>query len=241
VAYSGGIDSTFLLHAACDALENRGVTALQGISCLLPTGTLPAAYQVFERHFRGKATLRQIELDPLRWAEFVVNDKKRCFFCKKRMYAVFITEMAQERSFFLLDGSHADELKGPRPGMQAIKELGVRTPLLDAGFSKCEIRELSRCIGLVNYDLPSDSCLATRIATLPIKIELLKLADDAEHFLHERGFIGCRVRLGEERTVIEVRQGDFERFAQQTNRLIVLKYFQAIGLSPVVLDFNGRE
>jgi pyridinium-3,5-biscarboxylic acid mononucleotide sulfurtransferase len=242
VAYSGGIDSTFLLHASCDALGKGGVTALQGISCLLPSGTISAAHRVFERHFTGEATLKQIELKPLSWEEFVVNDKERCFSCKKRMYTIFITEMEKEGGHFLLDGTHADELKGPRPGLQAIMELGVRTPLLEAGFSKYEIRELSRAIGLVNHDLPSNSCLATRFEMdVRIENEMLKLIDNAEHFLHERGFLGCRVRPGATRTVIEVRQNDLEKFAQQTNRLIVLKYFQAIGLSRVVLDFNGRE
>ena len=242
VAYSGGIDSTFLLHAACDSLGNSGVTALQGISCLLPSGAVSAAHRVFERHFADKATLKQIELNPLSWEEFVVNDKERCFSCKKRMYAIFITEMEKEGGHFLLDGTHADELKGPRPGLQAINELGVRTPLLEAGFSKYEIRELSRAKGLVNHDLPSNSCLATRIEIdVPIENEMLKLIDNAENFLHERGFLGCRVRIGAERTVVEVRQNDLEKFAQQTNRLIVLKYFRAFGLSRVVLDFNGRE
>jgi pyridinium-3,5-biscarboxylic acid mononucleotide sulfurtransferase len=242
VAYSGGIDSTFLLHAACAALENRGVIALQGVSCLLPTGTVEAAYTVFQRHFSGKATLRQIELNPLEWKEFVVNTQERCYFCKKRMYAIFKSEMEKEGGCFLLDGTHADELKRLRPGYRAIRELGVQTPLLEAGFSKREIREQARIIGLANHDLPSNSCLATRIVTNGvIQSETLRLIDRAEHFLHGRGFPGCRVRLGGEWTVIEVRQDDLERIAQPTNRRIVLEYFQKIGHSSVVLDLNGRE
>jgi pyridinium-3,5-biscarboxylic acid mononucleotide sulfurtransferase len=243
VAYSGGIDSTLLLHAACVALENRGVIALQGVSCLLPTGTVEAANNVFQRHFTGKAALRQIELDPLNWNEFVLNTQERCYFCKKRMYTIFQSEMGKKESgFYLLDGTHADELKGLRPGLRAISELGVQTPLLEAGFSKHEIREQARIIGLANHDLPSNSCLATRIATdVVIQSRSLRLIDTAEHFLHERGFPGCRVRLGAERTVIEVRQDDLERIAQHTNRLFILGYFKTIGLSNVVLDLNGRE
>jgi pyridinium-3,5-biscarboxylic acid mononucleotide sulfurtransferase len=242
VAYSGGIDSTFLLHAACAALGNHGVIALQGVSCLLPTGTVEAAYNIFQRHFSGKAALRQIELDPLGWNEFVLNTRERCYFCKRRMYAIFKREMEKEGGFYLLDGTHADELKGLRPGLRAISELGVQTPLLETGFSKHEIREQARIIGLTNHDLPSNSCLATRIATdISIQSELLRVIDKAEHFLQERGFHGCRVRPGAERTVIEVGRDDLERIAQHTNRLFILEYFQTIGLSNVVLDLKGRE
>jgi uncharacterized protein len=158
------------------------------------------------------------------------------------MYAIFKSEMEKEGGCFLLDGTHADELKGLRPGRRAISELSVQTPLLEAGFSKREIREQAGIIGLANHDLPSNSCLATRIATdVAIQSETLELIDKAEHFLHQRGFPGCRVRVGGERTVIEVRQDDLERIAQPTNRLFVLEYFQTIGLTNAVLDLNGRE
>ena len=242
VAFSGGIDSTFLLHAACDALGNGRVTALQGISCLLPTGTSQAASLMFERNFSKTAILRQVELHPLLWNEFVANDGERCYFCKKRTYSIFKRAMVQEGRHFLLDGTNADDLQARRPGLRAVSELGVQTPLLNAGLNKYEIRELARIIGLENHNLPSNSCLATRVATnIPIQTDILKLIDDSEHFLHEKGFHGCRVRPGAKWTVIEVRKDDLEKITLRANRVAILNYFQTLGLTSVVLNLQGRE
>jgi pyridinium-3,5-biscarboxylic acid mononucleotide sulfurtransferase len=242
VAYSGGIDSTFLLYAACDAFGGRNVTALQGISCLLPTGTVSAADRIFARHFAGKTELRHIKLDPLSWSEFVANDEDRCYVCKKRIYSLFLKKMKKDCRAFLLDGTHADEVQTPRPGMRAIMELHVQTPLLEAGFRKSEIREQAKVLGIVNYDQPSNSCLATRITTnVMIRKEMLKLIDDAEHFLHGMGFFSCRVRTSPEHTVVEVQKKDIEQCAQQINWHIIAQHLREIGLVAPVLDGKGRE
>jgi pyridinium-3,5-biscarboxylic acid mononucleotide sulfurtransferase len=242
VAYSGGIDSTFLLYAACDVLGNGRVIALHGISCLLPAGTSQAALRIFEQYFSRKAELRQIELHPLLWNEFVINNGNRCYFCKKRTYSKFKMEMEKEGVLLLLDGTNVDDLKELRPGLQAIKELGVETPLLQAGFRKQEIRDLARVIGLENCDLPSNSCLATRVPPdTPMSEDVLQLIDNAENFLHEKGFYGCRVRPSKERTVIEIRADDIERIALRANRGSILHYFQTLGISNVVLNLHGRE
>jgi pyridinium-3,5-biscarboxylic acid mononucleotide sulfurtransferase len=242
VAYSGGIDSTFLLYAACDALGGHKVTALLGISCILPTGTVSAAHRVFVRHFAEKTELRRIELDPFCWSEFVANDENRCYVCKKRIYLLFLEEMKKDCRAFLLDGTHGDEVRTPRPGMRAIMELNVQMPLMGAGFRKSEIREIAKVLGIVNYDLPSNSCLATRITTnVILRKEMLKLIDDAEHFLHGMGFINCRVRTSPEHTVVEVQKKDIEQCAQQTNWHIIAQHLREIGLVDPILDGKGRE
>ena len=242
VAFSGGIDSTFLLHAACEALGKDKVVALHGVSCLLPAHSTQAALHIFERHFSSKAQLRQIELLPLFWNEFVKKDRDRCYFCKKRTYSIFKIKMEKEEGYCLIDGTNADDLKEYRPGLRAIKELGVQTPLVKAGFHKSEIRDLAGILGLENHDQPSNSCLATRIAAdVPISIEILRRIDDAECFLQTKGFHGCRVRPGAAQTVIEVRSDDVERITLQENRGSLLHYFHSIGLSRVVLDLHGRE
>jgi pyridinium-3,5-biscarboxylic acid mononucleotide sulfurtransferase len=242
VAFSGGIDSTFLLHAACETLGKGRVIALHGISCLLPIDTTQAASRIFERHFSGMADLRQIKLHPLRWSEFVVNNEERCYCCKKETYITFQTEMGKEGVLFLLDGTNVDDMKKKRPGLRAIRELKVETPLLKAGFNKQEIRDIARVIGLENYNLPSNSCLATRVPSdIPITTEILRLIDDAEHFLHEKGFYGCRVRPGVKQTVIEVSADDMERFTIQAQRPLIHHYFQTLGLSDVVINLRGRE
>jgi pyridinium-3,5-biscarboxylic acid mononucleotide sulfurtransferase len=242
VAFSGGIDSTFLLHAACEALGKGRVVALYGVSCLLPAHSIQSALHIFERYFSGTAKLRQIELQPLLWNEFVNNDGDRCYYCKKRTYSIFKTEMKKEGEFCLLDGTNTDDLNEHRPGLRAIKELGVQTPLVTAGFHKSEIRNLARSIGHENHDLPSNSCLATRIAlNVPITAEALRRIGNAEYFLQNRGFHGCRVRPDAKWTIIEVNADDFERITLPENRKSILHYFQSIGLSRVVLDLHGRE
>ena len=240
VAFSGGIDSTFLLQAACDALEKDLVAALFGVSCLLPGQSVQSALRIFARHFSGQAHLRRIDLQPLLWDEFVENTEDRCYFCKKRIYTIFRKEL-EGTGACLVDGTNADDLTAHRPGLRALRELGVQAPLAMAGLHKSEIRYLAETRGLENHDLPSNSCLATRIAKGdPIAIEVLRLIDDAECFLHERGFHGCRVRPGAERTVLEIRSDDLERVTLRENRESILRYFQSVDLPRAVLDLNGR-
>ena len=242
LAFSAGVDSTFLLSAACETLGKDKVVALYGVSCLLPRHSLKAADRIFERHFAGKARLRRVDLHPLLWDDFAANGRDRCYVCKKRIYSIFLAEMEGAGVPYLIDGTNIDDLKEDRPGLRALRELGVQTPLVRAGFHKAEIRELARERGLENHDLPSNSCLATRIAAgMPISVEALRLIDHAEHFLHEKGFHDCRVRLGGERTVVELRKEHLDRITRQETRESLLQYFQSLGLSRVVLDLQGRE
>jgi pyridinium-3,5-biscarboxylic acid mononucleotide sulfurtransferase len=240
VAFSGGIDSTFLLYAACDALGSNSVVALMGVSLFIPADVIQSASALFMRYFSGKARLRHIELFPLLWQEVMANNEDRCYFCKKRMYMIFQEEMIKNGALYLLDGTNIDDLNKKRPGIRAIRELDVQTPLLTAGFRKHEIRKMAKDTGLENHDLPSASCLATRIPTnIPIQETSLQLIQKAEIYLQQKGFLGCRVRPEITQTVIEVRTCDLERII--SDRISILNYFQSVGLHNVVLNLHGRK
>lgn len=241
VAFSGGIDSTLTLHAAITALGAERVLALYALSTLNSATSIAGARAIFAGNFPAPAVLREIEINPLLWPEFVMNTEDRCYLCKKRMYLVLGNAMAVEGCSILVDGTNLDDLLEQRPGLKAIREMQVRTPLAEAGLTKQEIRLIGRKEGLANYSLPSNSCLATRIQHgRPITEKTLRTIESAEHFLHERGFLGCRVRLRDAFFLIEVQEKDFSAFVASSNRTAVKTYFQPLQAGPVMLSLAGR-
>lgn len=241
VAFSGGVDSSLLLYIACDTLGVDNVVALQAVSCLSSQRVLTHAENIIEEYPSGKISYRQVELFPLMWKEFVVNNENRCYFCKKRIYTSLKMEMEKGGCHALLDGTNIDDLKDHRPGLRAINELGIHTPLLDAGINKTEIRSLAKSLGLSNHALPSNSCLATRIARdTPITEQHLVMIADAELFLENMGFSGCRVRPMGETVCLEVGAADIEKIAKNSYRIPIVHYFQNLRFEKVVVDLKGR-
>ena len=241
VAYSGGVDSTFLLHSACKTLGPGNVVALQGISCLVAKAVSAGAEHLIGQYFAGKVDYTPIELTPLNWQEFIVNDAQRCYFCKKRLYQIFLREMEKKSCHFLLDGTNVDDLKLDRPGLAAVRELGVQTPLYESGLTKIDIRLLAKEAGLGNHNLPADSCLATRIKPgKTIGLRELEVLESAEEFLAELGFSGCRVRQLEGYVHIEIQDKDIEKFSIYANRYAVQQHLLEIGLGNAFLAINGR-
>ncbi len=158
------------------------------------------------------------------------------------MYSSFKAELDQEGSGFLLDGTNLDDLKENRPGFKAILELSVETPLLKAGLNKKDIRKLAKQVGLPNYNLPSNSCLATRIASnFPITSNQLTLIDEAEMYLHQLGFPGNRVRPSGAMVTITVQSGDIERLNTRETRIALLDHFQPIGFKDILLNLQERK
>jgi pyridinium-3,5-biscarboxylic acid mononucleotide sulfurtransferase len=242
VAFSGGVDSTFLLYTAADTLSADRVTALFADSRLVPSPARENAFRIFERYFKDRVELKKVEIDPLGWQGFSSNPADRCYLCKKKIYSIFLVEMQKAGVATLIDGTNMDDLAQDRPGFRAIQELGVITPLAQAGLTKADIRRLAHRAGLDNYDLPSNSCLATRIETAtPLSVEILQLVDKAERFLMEKGFPGSRVRPLGKRTVIEVGRNDLDKLVLQNNRLDICHYFKSLGLEHPVLDLEGRQ
>lgn len=241
VAFSGGVDSTLTLHAALIALGAEKVLPLYALSTLNSAASIAGARATFAGNFPAPAVLREITVDPLHWPEFVENPKDRCYHCKKQMYRLLGKEMAAEGCSVLADGTNVDDLQEQRPGLQAIREMQVRTPLAEVGLTKPQIRLIARQEGLTNYDLPSNSCLATRIQHgMPVTEKALRTIETCERFLHERGFLGCRVRLGSDVLMIELLKKDIAAFVEDSNRSAVQDYFQSLRLGPVVLNLAGR-
>ena len=241
IAFSGGVDSTLLLHAALTAIGSKNVIALYARSTLTSVASRAGSSLVFTRNFPHAMAMREIEVTPLSWPEFIVNDNNRCYYCKKRMYSLFKEAMKVGGYTTLADGTNIDDQLDDRPGLRAGSELQVITPLADVGLTKFEIRRVAKELGLSNYDLPSNSCLATRIShNTPITETTLHVVELAEVFLHNHGFIGCRVRLQRFCTIVEVREQDVIAFVEPANRTQVQSYFHSLQLPPVALSLKGR-
>ncbi|MBB5346537.1 ATP-dependent sacrificial sulfur transferase LarE [Desulfoprunum benzoelyticum] len=241
VAYSGGVDSTLLLHAAVQALGPDQVIAVHAVSCLNGRRQREQAQALFRSVFPTGVELRQIAVEPLAWEEFVANTDQRCYFCKKRLYRRFTAEFSADPGCRLVDGTNADDVLQHRPGMQAIRELQVMTPLLDAGLNKSEIRSLAQQAGLPNHAQPANSCLATRIGTgRKIEADLLQRIDQAEDFLQRAGFPGSRFRLVENGIHLELCYSDVERFHRGDIRRVFQSYVADLGFCFDFIKIAGR-
>ncbi len=241
VAFSGGVDSTVVLDNCCRIFPPENVVVLHAHSCLQAKRVSLGVKEVLAKHFLHRCTYLEIECDPLEWPDFILNCNKRCYYCKKRTYGLLLQEKIREECDVLLDGTNADDLHQYRPGLKAVQELGIVSPLLQAQITKAEIREYAMEQGLINHALPSNSCLATRVAIeTPITSEMLSVIEDAEEFLHSLGFAGARVRPEKDRTCIEVQVNDMTMIVENKMRRMIVEYFQSKELGPVFLGISGR-
>lgn len=239
VAFSGGVDSTFLLFAAREALGDD-VLALTAVTALNPASESREAQELCAR-----LGVRQIELRPdiLAAEKVAKNPKDRCYHCKKALFTAFLEAAAAEGIACVAEGSNLDDLGDYRPGMRAIAELGVASPLREAQLSKAEIRALSREFGLPTWDKPSFACLASRIPYGErLTAEKLSRVERAEDFLRGLGFKQFRVRLHEGGRLarIELLPEDIARLAgEETLRRTVTETLRGLGFSYVSLDLQG--
>lgn len=237
VAFSGGVDSSFLLKTAYDLL-GANATGILGVSALASADERQRALRVAAEI--GCRIIR-CEMDPFSWPEFIRNSPDRCYVCKKRIYGAFLAAVSAEESAMLLDGTNFDDLQEDRPGLQAVRELGVRTPLADAALGKKEIRQLSRELGLSTWQQFSSSCLATRIPFHEALTERnIEFVERSENFLRALGFDGCRVRLRGDAVSLEIVESCFVKIIDKTTRKDVESYFGAQGVQRVFLDLFGR-
>lgn len=238
VAFSGGVDSSFLLHAACATLGASSVHAFHASSELLPpleTERVQSAVQELGCFFRP------IRVNPFNWPEFVANGPDRCYLCKKKIYQGFLADPIFPEGAVLSDGTNHDDLGQDRPGLKAVAELRVQTPLAAVGFSKKEIRLLSREFALPTWDTPASSCLATRIAQgEPVTREKISLVAQCEALLREAGFMGVRVRFSEESATIAVLRKDLLRVQEKHVFSSIKNEFSFLGVTRVVIDPHGR-
>ncbi|WP_457574777.1 ATP-dependent sacrificial sulfur transferase LarE [Desulfolithobacter sp.] len=246
VAFSGGVDSSLLLHVALEELGAGNVLLLHGRSVLQKKIDQERAASWLTRHGIPTGVEQAwLDIEPLSWKEFVANPEDRCYLCKLRLYRRF-REQAEACGFYcLVDGTNADDLKERRPGLRAIHELGVRTPLVEVGLAKEEIRELSRTRGLDTADQPSSSCLATRIPHgTRITLERLRQIEKWERGLEDMGLAGCRVKMSAnslDQVKIELQSIDLERIFRPSFRLAVLRFFQKNNVEKIFVDLEGRK
>lgn len=238
VAFSGGVDSSFLLHAACATLGPSLVHAFHAQSELSPPLEAERVARIILE--RG-CVFHPLAIAPLTWAEFAANGPDRCYHCKKRIYQTFLADPSFPMGAALFDGTNLDDLGQDRPGLKAVVELKVRTPLADLGFTKNEIRLLSREFFLSTWDVYSSSCLATRISQHePITREKILLVARCEALLQEMGFMGVRVRLAGETATICVVEKDLSRIQNKRVFSAIKNDFLSMGLYKVSVNQQGR-
>ncbi len=236
VAFSGGVDSTFLLAFARQVLGGR-VAAVTADSPLHPRREIAAAAELARslgvRHFI-------IPTDELESEEFSANRADRCYVCKRHVMNSVLKAAAGIGIHRVAHGAHVGDLDDYRPGLQAAAELGLEAPLIEAGLNQVEIRQLSRRMKLPTWKKPSMACLASRIPYgSRITPEALRMVEEAEDFLREKGVAHCRVRHHGEVARIEVGGGSGAKLLREPARSEILKRFRAIGFAHVALDIEG--
>lgn len=236
VAFSGGVDSTLLLYLAREAWSDPPL-ALTFVSPLL-TATERDRIRILA-DFIG-VHLHWIKTKEYLNTRFKKNTPSRCYYCKKSRFKVARPFLIQKQIKFLFDGTNADDLKTYRPGIRASREEKVLSPLALFGWTKKEIRRVSRRLGLPTWDLPSSPCLATRVAYgQPITLPLLKRLHQGEEVLGRMGFSESRLRLHNSLVRIEVPEKEFERIFIREKRLDLLSRLSTLGFHYITLDLKG--
>ena len=236
VAFSGGVDSTFLLYAAKDALGERAI-AVTAQSCSFPKRELGEAEAFCEshgiRHFVVES--EELEIDG-----FAQNPKNRCYLCKHELFEKIIKLAEDENIAVILEGSNLDDNGDYRPGLQAVAELGIKSPLRTLGFTKADIRALSEHFGLPTWNKPSFACLASRfVYGETITKEKLGMVDRAEQLLLDLGFRQVRVRIHGSMARIEVLPEEFEKLLNEDVRNRITAAFRSFGFTYVTMDLIG--
>ncbi|QAT50533.1 ATP-dependent sacrificial sulfur transferase LarE [Caproiciproducens sp. NJN-50] len=236
VAFSSGVDSTFLLKTAHDVLGSNAI-AVTARSCSFPERELREAEAFCReegiRHFIVDSEELEIE-------GFGRNPKNRCYLCKHELFTK-IRKIADEQGISeVAEGSNLDDNGDYRPGLAAVAELGIKSPLRYAGMTKKDIRDLSRQLGLRTWDKQSFACLSSRfVYGEAITREKLGMVDRAEQLLLDMGFHQVRVRIHGAMARVEVLPGELGRLIEEENRLRISEYFHSLGFSYVTLDLDG--
>ena len=234
VAFSGGVDSTYLLHEAVKAGKEK-VTALIMKTPSVPERELDEAVTFCKS--RG-ISFFVLPANPFSVEGFRENGRDRCYICKHFLFSVLLEKAKEEGIPFVADGTNADDTKEFRPGLRALKELEIRSPLAEAGLTKKEIRELSEKEGLPTWNKPSFSCLATRFPYgEELTVEKLRRTEAAENLLAELGFTQRRVRVHGNLARIEVLPAEIPLLLER--RDMISARFEELGFLYTTVDLKG--
>ena len=236
VAYSGGVDSAFLAAAAHQALGNMALAVTAESPSLAPSELIEAVSLAK----RLELNHRVIQTNEVEREDYLANNSKRCFFCKDELYT-HLSRIATAESYqWVANGTNVDDLGDFRPGLEAAKQYGVRSPLVEAGLAKAEIRSLSKDMDLPTWDKPAQACLSSRIPYgTPVSVEALGRIAKAEEFLHAMGIRQLRVRHHGTVARIEVEKADFAILFEDEARKRITEHFRSIGYAYVTLDLDG--
>ncbi len=234
VAYSGGVDSTFLLKVAHEVLREKAV-AITACSETYPARELEEAMTMAREIGVRHLTIISEELDI---PGFSQNPPDRCYFCKTELFSKLQKVAKEEGLQWIVDGTNLDDMGDHRPGRKAAQEMGIRSPLLESGLRKEEIRALSRELGLPTWEKPSMACLSSRFPYgTPITRERLRMVNAAEEYLHGLGFRQVRVRHHGEIARIEVEKGEIPHLLE--NAGVVAQHLKKVGYTYVTIDLEG--
>ena len=236
VAFSGGIDSTLVLKVAHDELGTKAV----GITAVSPT--YPAAeLESATRTAQEIGALHEVvSTDQLEIPAFVQNDAARCFHCKTDLYRLLERLRASRSMQWILDGTNMDDLGDDRPGIKAAREWAVRSPLVEAGLTKADVRSAAHSLGLSTWDKPAAACLSSRIPRgAPITVDKLRRVEQAEAILQAEGFRQVRVRDHGDIARIELAPEEFPRLDQPALRSSLSARLREVGFRFICVDLEG--
>jgi uncharacterized protein len=235
VAYSGGVDSAYLALIAHRTLGDRAF-AITADSASYPERHRQMAIDVAERFGLQHEIIHTSELER---PEYRANPANRCYHCKHELYT-HLTRIAAARDAVVVDGNNADDRGDYRPGRQAAREFGVRSPLDEAQLTKSEIRELSRQAGLPTWDEPASACLSSRIPyNSEVTDEKLRMIERAEQTLRRLGFRVCRVRHHDDLARIEIGRDELPRALAPETAAAIIRELKSIGYRYVTIDLQG--
>ena len=236
VAYSGGVDSSYLAAVANDELKQNA---------LCVTGISASVSEIQRKRSSNLArqfgfNFRVVDTNEFADPDYLKNGADRCFYCKDELYSVLQAISTEFGDAIILDGTNADDLSDHRPGRTAARQRNVRSPLAETGFTKLEIRERSKALGLPTWDLPASPCLSSRIAHgVPVTIERLGKVERAEKFLGDLGFVEYRVRVHDELARVEISKNEMTRILNAEIFELVESEISKLGFKYVTLDMQG--
>lgn len=234
LAFSGGVDSAYLLYAAKQYGAN--CTAYFVKTPFQPEFELEDAMNLAKEL---DMPVKVIHVDILADETIRSNPENRCYYCKKRIFSQILKTAEEDHYTLIIDGTNASDDAGDRPGMKALKEMSVRSPLRECGLTKAQIRQLSREAGLFTWDKPAYACLATRVQTNEqITAEKLEKVERAEAYLHHLGFQDIRVRVMQDTAKIQIHKAQFPLYDEHASEIETefKQYFDS-----VIFDPRGRD